>query len=165
HHRGQQAKSAKNERAASDNDQLNTRDSTRDYGRIVPKIYPEPEQGDRRQVLKKSPAFRKRREPPSEEKNCGQKRNREHVCVFSHEEHRKLKAGIFGVKTRDEFRFGFRQIKGHPIRFRNGRCEIAEETDALRKYVTARNERQVAKVAALIGDHLVEIQRSAEQHD
>ena len=59
---------------------------------------------------------------PAAEEQCGrQHRDREHVDVLGQEEQRKLHGAVLGMKTRHQFRFCFRQIKRHAVRFRDRR--------------------------------------------
>ncbi len=48
-------------------------------------------------------------------------------------EHGELHARIFGVEATDQFLFGFGQIKWRAIGFRDGRDEVAEESENLRQ--------------------------------
>src|SRR6202043_3714397 len=101
----------------------------------------------------------KRRKPSAQKQNRRQKRNGKHVRVFRHKKHGELKAGIFGVKTRHEFRLRLGQIKRNAIRLGDRRSEIAKESDNLWNDVPARNKWQIAIISGLVRNHFVEIQR------
>src|SRR3984957_14744081 len=164
HNRGKQTKCAEHQHAAGNYDELNPRNPSRSHHRVISQIHSQSKQQNRRQILQKRPAVRKRRKPSTQKQNRRQKRNGEHVRVFRHEKHRELEAGILGVKSRDEFCLRLRQIKRHAVRLRNCGREVAKETDNLREYVPARNKRQVTIVSSLVGYHFVEIQRPRKQH-
>src|ERR1700722_18869204 len=164
HNRGKQTKCAEHQRAAGNYDELNPRNPSRSHHRVISQIHSQSKQQNRRQILQKRPAVRKRRKPSTQKQNRRQKRNGEHVRVFRHEKHRELKTGILSVKSRNKFRLRLRQIKRHAVRLRNSRSEVTKKTDNLRKYVPARNKRKVTIVSSLVRNHLVEIQRPRKQH-
>src|SRR5438093_469565 len=106
---------------------------------------------------------RERREPAAEKKNCAEAGNRDHACVFRDEKHGKLEARVFGVKTGDELRFGFRQIERSTIRLRHGSDKKTEKAENLRNKVPA--EQSKARMPALGRDDVSEIEAIGhEQH-
>src|SRR2546425_12181205 len=76
---------------------------------------------------------RERREPAAEKKNRAEAGNRDHACVFRDEKHGELEARVFGVKTGNELRFGFRQIERSAIRLRHGGDKKTEKAENLRE--------------------------------
>ena len=97
-------------------------------------------------ILEKARAIRQK-------KNRGQARNGDHILVFSHEEHRELEARILSMKAGDQFPLRFGQIERHAIGLRDGRRDIAEETNNLCPDVP------VPDVSALAFDDAVESER------
>src|ERR1700733_311154 len=164
HNRGKQTKCAEHQRAAGNYDKLNPRNPSRSHHRVISQIHSQSKQQNRRQILQKRPAVRKRRKPSTQKQNRRQKRNGEHVRVFRHEKHRELKTGILSVESGDEFGLRLWQIKRNAVRLRNRRSEVTKKTDNLRKYVPARNKRQVTIISSLVRNHFVEIQRPRQQH-
>src|SRR6266478_1370465 len=86
-----------------------------------------------RQIRRQRPACRKRGEPAAEEENRAQTGHRDHTGVLGDKEHGEFEAGVFGVKTADEFLFSFGKVEGGAIGFRDGGDEEAEEAEDLRK--------------------------------
>ena len=91
-------------------------------------------QRDAGDVMRECPERRRRKrgEPAAEEENRGETRNGDHRRVFGDEEHGELEAGIFGVETGDEFRFGFGKIEWGAVSFRDGGSEEADKPNNLR---------------------------------
>jgi len=58
---------------------------------------------------------RERHVPPAEEQRRHQRTRRHHVRVLGDEKERELHRAVFGVITRDELRFGFRQVEWQPV--------------------------------------------------
>src|SRR2546425_3510914 len=104
-----------------------------------------------------------RGEPAAEKKNCAKAGNRDHACVFRDEKHGELEARVFGVKTGDELRFGFRQIERSAIRLCHGGYKKTEKAENLRKNVPA--EQSEVRMPALRRDDVSEIEAVGhEQH-
>ncbi len=79
--------------------------------------------------------------PSPKKQQRGQARHRNHVGVFGHEEHGKLHGTVLGVVSRNQFGFGFRQVKRKAIGLRIRRHQINEEADNLpMKNIPPRNE-------------------------
>src|SRR5579864_7934187 len=129
----------------------------------------EREQADRGKVNLPVPAVGKRREPATEEQNRSEAGDRDHIRVFGHEKHRKLKRRILGVESGDQLGFGFRQIVRDAVGFGDSGGQIAEKPDDLRENIPFWNEMQ--PVAGLAGrtvrnsaDDFVEIESSGEKY-
>src|SRR3989442_3410124 len=104
-----------------------------------------------------------RREPAAEKKNCAKAGNRDHACVFRDEKHGELEARVFGVKSGNELRFGFRQIERSAIRLCHGGYKKTEKAENLRKNVPA--EQSEVRMPALRRDDVSEIEAVGhEQH-
>src|SRR5580698_4920102 len=73
---------------------------------------PKPEQRQQR-LQQRRP--KQRPMPSAEKQQRRQASHRNHVGVLSHKEHRKLHGAVFGVVSRDELGFGFRQVKRDSI--------------------------------------------------
>jgi hypothetical protein len=70
--------------------------------------------------------------PSTEEQNNRQTRNRNHGRVFTHEKHRELHTGIFGVET-DDFRFTFRHVEWEAVGFRKNGSEENQKAEWAQK--------------------------------
>src|SRR5882762_375377 len=116
--------------------------------------------------MRESPAYGKWREPAAEEENGAKAGDGDHAGVFGDEEHGELEAGVLGVKAGDEFGFGFGEIEGDAIGFRDGGDEEAEKAEDLRegsaKNVPAENAAESEKAVAvgLIVDDVAEAEAS-----
>src|SRR5215469_7425322 len=77
------------------------------------------------------------REPAAEEEQRREARYSDHVRVFGHEKHRELEGRVLGVEAGDKFCFRFGQIKGNAVGFRDGRSQIADESEKLRNDLPA----------------------------
>src|SRR6266481_2426061 len=60
-------------------------------------------------------------------------RDHHHCRILRHKEKRPAHAGVFGMKPRDKFGFGFRQIEWSPVIFRNAANQEDNETKWLIK--------------------------------
>ena len=56
--------------------------------------------------------------PPAKEESGHDPRNGGHVHVFRHEEHSELHAAVLQMEACHQFPFGFRQVKGQAVGFR-----------------------------------------------
>src|ERR1700693_3281920 len=94
----------------------------------------------------------KGRLPSAEKQQRGNRSDRYHVGVLSHEKGREAHAAVFGMEAGYQLIFGFGQIERHSIGFRETRNHKNGESYNLGEHVPARNETQT--VAALIVNHL-----------
>src|ERR1700730_16912245 len=69
--------------------------------------------------------------PAAEIQRSRYARDHHHSRILGHEKERPAKAGVFGVKTRNEFRLGFWQVEGRAIVFGNAAYQEDEKPDRL----------------------------------
>src|SRR2546430_1308204 len=95
--------------------------------------------------------------PTAKKQSGSQHRNGEHVYVFGQEEQRKLHGAVFSVKSGHEFRFRFRKIERHAVRFSNGGDQVNNEAQRLHpNQIPTRH----AQVPALQLDNAIKIERA-----